>query len=333
MKHDRNNTLDILKLFASYMVVFIHVKLYGEMGVATEALARFAVPFFFAISGFYSYKNTPAQLKNKAIHIFRLLISAVIAYTLWDILRHLMKQDPQGLLHYFKQFLDYKNWLKLFVFNIPIHTPHLWYLFAILYVYIIFYFVTLFKIRERWIFAVTFLFLSLRILFGEGLSIFEIVVPFPIVRNYALMGIPFFGLGLLANVYKHKLLRVPNYIIASFVIIGAAETILSRYLLGRNELYIGSLFVLFALVVIFIKFADVKYPTVLTALTGCSTYIYIFHPIISSIITKMYTIIHVDFSASLTLQIIHPFLVCVLSTVLSYTIIKIIRRIKPVCNV
>ena len=43
----KNHTLELLKLFASYMVVFIHVSFTGKFGTMVDALARFAVPFFF----------------------------------------------------------------------------------------------------------------------------------------------------------------------------------------------------------------------------------------------------------------------------------------------
>ena len=59
----KNNTPELLKLFASYMVVFVHVIFSGYIGVAAETLARFAVPFFFLISGFYSYLGLPIKIK------------------------------------------------------------------------------------------------------------------------------------------------------------------------------------------------------------------------------------------------------------------------------
>lgn len=34
MRKQRNDTLSVLKLFAAYMVVFIHVPFYGRIGVA-----------------------------------------------------------------------------------------------------------------------------------------------------------------------------------------------------------------------------------------------------------------------------------------------------------
>jgi len=49
MSRRKNTTLELLKLFASYMVVFVHVSFPGTVGVSINALARFAVPFFFIV--------------------------------------------------------------------------------------------------------------------------------------------------------------------------------------------------------------------------------------------------------------------------------------------
>lgn len=328
MAHRRNNTLDILKLLASYMVVFIHVLFYGKIGVIFDAWARFAVPLFFVVSGFYSYEITLKQIKKRIIHVIQLLVFAVAIYVLWKVLLLLIRQDIQGLTQYFSQYLQIKSLLKLFLFNVPLFTEHLWYLFAILYVYILYYFITVFKFPKKYTFVISILLLVIHILLGEGLSIISIVVPIAIVRNFVLMGIPFFGLGLLVNEYKHKLLNIPNYAIIIFLTIGFLETVVSRYFFGKNELYIGSLFTLFAFTVIFIKFPNIKYPPALISLASCSTYIYIFHPIVSVIIKKTYPIFHVDFGSSVFLQMIHPLLVCVLSTFLAYVLNKITNRLK-----
>ena len=65
----KNNTLEIIKLFASYMVVLIHFYFRDGVGSLMDALARFAVPLFFVVSGFYSYFclsfNTKEYAGNK----------------------------------------------------------------------------------------------------------------------------------------------------------------------------------------------------------------------------------------------------------------------------
>lgn len=62
MTVQKNDTLELIKLFASYMVVFIHVMFYGTVGEAMNALGRFAVPLFFLISGYYSFQNSTVKM-------------------------------------------------------------------------------------------------------------------------------------------------------------------------------------------------------------------------------------------------------------------------------
>ena len=328
MNHSRNNTLDFIKLIASYMVVFIHVLFYGKVGTLFDALARFAVPLFFTVSGFYSYEITEKQVKRRIVHIFHLLLFAVATYTLWNALRYLIKLDIHGMVQYFYSFITSKSLLKLFLLNVPLCTVHLWYLYAILYVYIFYMIVLTFTINKNIVFVVSSLLLVLHIFLGEGLTIRGIVVPIFIVRNFALMGIPFFGLGLLANTYRHKLRNISNRIIILSMLFGIVETVLSRYFFGKNELYTGSLFVLFSLVTIFVKYPDIALPPALISMASCSTYIYIFHPMVSSVVNKIYSVCSFDYDSSVFLQMLHPIVVCIFSSLLALVIDKTAHKIR-----
>lgn len=328
MNEQKNNTLELLKLFASYMVVFIHVLFYGRIGIVFDALARFAVPFFFLISGFYSYQITTKKIKKRIINILSLLIFATVCYTIFKILPLLLQGNIDGIACYFKKYMDFKNIVKLLVFNIPISSLHLWYLFAAIYVYVIFYFLTVIRLNEKVIFIISFSLLFLHILLGECLSVFGIIIPIPIVRNFALMGFPFFTIGMVVKKYENNLCVIPNYMIAISAIIGVFTSICSRCFFGENELYIGSLFILFAIVCVFIKYSTVQFPSFLITLAGCSTYIYIFHIMISSVIEKMYTLFGMDISSSVILTNIHPIFVCLSSTAFAYCITKILQKTK-----
>ena len=326
MKTQKNNTLEILKLLASYMVVFIHVSFYGKLGVAIDALARFAVPFFFLVSGYCSYQITTEKIKKRIKNILTLLIFSSICCNIFEIVK-LLKYSPDALGSFFDKYANLSTYVNLLVFNVPVSSGHLWYLVAILYVYVIFYFTTKFKIKEKAIFIISFSLLLLHVLLGEGLSIFGIVVPFPLLRNFALMGIPFFALGLFTKKHESKFQNIPNYVIFVLAVTGAFASIISRLFFGENELHIGSLFILVAIVCVFIKGAIVKYPSFLTAFDGCSTYIYIFHIIISTVILIFYGILGIDIYSSLILENLHPIVVCIACTIFSYLIIKISKNI------
>lgn len=328
MNIQKNNTLELFKLFASYMVLFVHVPFHGEFGVIIDALARFTVPFFFLVSGFYSYQTTCEKIKKRIANILILFIPAIICYNIFEIAK-LMLWNKDGLVVFFDRFTDLSTIINCLIFNnVYANFGHLWYLLAILYVYLIFYFVTKFHAKDKVIFIISFLLLFLHIILGEGLSIVGIKIPLLVVRNFALMGIPFFALGLFVKKYEHKFQNIPGYIILVSAIIGILTSIISRYFWDANELHIGSLFILFAIVCTFIKYKDVKYPSFVTALEGCGTYIYIFHIIISSVIQIAYGVLGIDMYASVFLENLHPLIVCVCSTIFAYIFIKILKALR-----
>ena len=47
----RNQTMDVVRIIASFLVVLFHVPLPGKAEVISKGIARFAVPYFMMISG------------------------------------------------------------------------------------------------------------------------------------------------------------------------------------------------------------------------------------------------------------------------------------------
>lgn len=328
MRKQRNDTLSVLKLFAAYMVVFIHVPFYGRIGVAVDALARFAVPFFFLVSGFYSYKITPDKIKHRLFHLLSLLALAAVAYTTYNLLILLVKTGPQATLPYFQPYLDPTKLVKLLAFNVPVYSSHLWYLLAIVYVYCILLLTTKCRFPEKMLFGFSLLALLLNLLLGEGLSLFRLSVPRYVIRNFALFGIPFFGLGMLARKHRDRLSSFSPFVIVGAAVVGVLATMLSCYFVKPNELYLGSLFILFSLVAIFIRYSTANYPAWLLKLTSYSPYIYIFHRMVSAVLENGYAFLGLNYTSSITLQMLHPPVVCVVTTAIAYILLKVTQKQK-----
>lgn len=320
-----NTTLELIKLLASYMVVFIHVRFDGDAGIVMETLARFAVPLFFLISGFYSYQITPEKILKRIKNVSFLLVFGVVGYTLYNIFLVMIWESPKDILLYFVKYCDIGVWFQLIFMNVPVSSDHLWYLFAILYVYIIFYFVTKHCVREKLVYILAFVLLFINILLSEGLSAFGIVFDPRNVRNFALMGIPFFTMGLLVRKHENKVKNIPGCVSVFAAVIGIFGSIVSRYIWGRNELYLGSVFILFALIMVFVKYPNIQYPHFLYQLTGCSTYIYIFHLMVSTAFMICYSQLNIDMEHSAILRNLHPLIVCAASTVASYCMVRILK--------
>ena len=331
MNVKKNHTLELFKLLSSYMVVFIHVVFPGKMGSVVDSLARFAVPLFFLISGFYSYKITCEKIKKRMISIVNLIVLSTACYgfipMVFNTIELLVDGDMEGIVSLLSNHFSLEAIANLIFFSVPLCSLHLWYLFAILSVYLLFYFATKFNINDKLIFIISFSLMGINMVIGEGLAFFEIVLPSHILRNFWITGIPFFGLGMFVKKYEHKFAKVPKTIILASLIIGIAESVLCSHYVRNNELYIGSLLILFAIVCIAIKYSDIEYPKFLTSLEGCSTYIYIFHIAIAIGIEEIYKLIWLDCDWPVILKFMHPVIVCIASTASAYLIMQILKKV------
>ena len=317
MKQQRNTTLDLLKVLATYMVVFIHVIFGGKTGVIVDALARFAVPLFFLSSGYFSRGISPEKIKKRIFYILRLLIFASVVCFLWDGREVLLHPGMATLTAYVQRKITLMTVMKLLVFNLAISCEHLWYLLAMLYVYVVFFVTTRLAIRERLQYTIAGGLLVLQLLLGEGLRVAGMEIPEILIRNFLMMGIPFFWLGLFVKQYEDSLKKAPVPAIVLLLIFGIAEVIVSRELFGKNELYLGSVLILLAGVLVFVKYPDVRYPGIISRLSGCSVYIYIFHIMISEMCLMVYGDI---WQTSPVLLMTHPLIVSFLSTLLALAI-------------
>ena len=328
MKTARNNVLELIKLFASYMVVFIHLPFYGKAALVMESLARFAVPFFILVSGFFSYRISLSKIKKRILHMLSLLLFSVLLYTWRNIEAFVLSGNFKAIGQYFGRYLSSETLTNLLVFNVPVSSVHLWYLLAMLYVYIIFFFVTKYSVSEKPLFVLSFILLFANLILGEGLSAMGIIIPNHYIRNFALVGMPFFGIGMFVKKHEMKFKSVPGFVIFLCMAVGIAETLFSRFNFGINDMYLGSVFIVFAFAVTFIKLSDLKCPRPLITLASCSTFIYILHMFVSSKLFNFYWQAGLDYQSLIWLKNLHPILACVISTILAYVVILIQKGFK-----
>ena len=140
----RNYSFDVLKLFLSLLVVFIHIHVPWRDFILP--LTRCAVPCFFMISGFFLYNMDKEKMRQRVgqgiRRMFNITLFATLLYMIPWILHYMQSPDMYQI-----DFIDLVN----FVFwGIPLFLPegiHLWYLQAYLYVsgqtHYIFYYILL----------------------------------------------------------------------------------------------------------------------------------------------------------------------------------------------
>ena len=321
MRNRKNYTLEIIKVIAAYMVVFIHVPFPGKLGVALNALARFAVPFFFMVSGFFSRGISTDRIKKRAKNLLVLFLVAAAVYILKDLALMVLRNDVKGMKQYFIAYLDAKVLGKLIVFNWPPMSGHLWFLLALAYVYGILYLIAKYKISKKWLYGASIVLLIAHFALGEIGLLFGFAVPALYVRNFLLFGMPFFGLGMLLHKHLDKIQplteKCSNWLIFLMLLLGIGATLVSRQFLGVTELCIGSLLMLTAMMTIAIKYSKRRYPKPVKLVAACSNYIYLFHPLVAGVLKVGYGMVGV---ATEMMQYLHPVAVCLISTALALII-------------
>ena len=305
----RNMSLDVLKLIASYFVVFIHIKFSGLAGDIVEALARFAVPVFFMVSGYFAYSNSTEKLVSKMKNIIKIYFCGAIIYICFYGIMALYDVGIKGAAWYCISYFNPVFIVKFIVFNVPRSSEHLWFLVALIYVYGLHYFIAKWKIKESIYLWIGVVLLAIHLLLGVGLSSIGIVIPICVIRNFLFMGYPLYCIGMLIRKNEDLIHKKITYRRAMILIlIGVIETVINYFICGGNELYIGSVLVAVALFIISLKTKDIRINEKVIKLSQTSTGIYLIHIMVGYSLERIVT-------ADIPIvKNVLPVLVCIIST-------------------
>lgn len=139
----RNTTIDIIKGFACIAVVWIHYSWSNDAGVFLKTISRFAVPFFFFVSGYYLPDRygqiKPENIRKKIVHIVDITWKSGMFYLFFCVLWNLLFDRDWSMTAYICEKVTKANVIKLILANDPLVYDHLWYLLALLYCYAVMY--------------------------------------------------------------------------------------------------------------------------------------------------------------------------------------------------
>ena len=302
---NRVHGLDILKALCAFCVIAIHVPFPGMVGMCIEALSWIAVPIFFMITGYFyvdiqNQKRELSQIKK----VLLLCVFSNVLYFLWKLFWELCEGSVQ-IHSLLVQMFNPKSLLKLLAFNQSPFRESLWYFSAILYVLIIIYFLNRVFANNsgRILLIVTPFLLLMNLVFGNySLLLLQRTFPLFVTRNFLFVGIPYFSLGLFLR--KHK-----NYIAAfngkhiSLILstlFFAFTTIVELFLANRfgfianKDHFISTTFLS---ILVFSAFTSPYWNEKMSFLYNIgrkySTNIYIFHPIVITILNAFAHRLHI----------------------------------------
>lgn len=308
-KRQINKSINVLKCLAIFAVICIHCKLFnlGAKGGVVVALCRFAVPFFFLVSGYFSFfdnnrSKAIEKYKVRTLHLVKLLIVANIIYFIfYNIIRDFSIEKIMSLF-YLNHIYEY------IIFNVSPTGGHLWFIQALIYCYILFYVLAKLDINANKLYKYVPILLLLCLVFGEFSHLTSNPYPYYFNRSFLFTGLPFFCFGYLIHDKEYRLKDISDKFIIYTIILGIFLSALEFLTVGTVEMYFGTI-----LIAIMIFIYCVKYPLKLdykvTGWIGGKLYtpMYLLHLI-------PYWAIVVDYT---TLSFISPFIVFFITIFLS----------------
>lgn len=268
----RNNTIQMTRLICAFMVIAIHTFLFKEVSyylnhITVNAFCRFAVPFFFMITGyFYEKKESSAYIKHYNIKIIKIFLLWALIYFPFDfIYRQLIVKD----ISFSKALNAYIHDSMFGGFNGAFY--HLWYLIAVIVAFSLLNFISEVGFLNKKYIKILFLFLYILGLSGtsyhgmwERFNLGYIITSyerfFSTTRNGIFFGLPFVWLGYTIakkdiTVYSYK--ELIYKIIFSFLFLCTEITVLDLYkvphFLFGYDMTIGLIFYSYYLFILILK--------------------------------------------------------------------------------
>ena len=259
-----NRFLYACKLIACIFVITIHAPFGGDAGDIEKCIARFAVPFFFAVSGRFLLVGSDGrslleagEIRKKAAgaikKLFKVIVPVYLAHLVFSFVYYTF-HEGFSLKDWFtmkfnlfeaREFLLFNS--GRFVYDYSYVFDHLWYVFALIYVYAV---VMLLAPVFRKCYKVIALVLLFLLYFGELLQVYYPVRLFGIsvstwyvLRNWLFEGIPFVFLGIwFSDIVQKYGEKVKEYENLAFILIvsGILLTVAECCIFGTSEVYIGS---------------------------------------------------------------------------------------------
>lgn len=232
----RNPHIDAFRGISCAFVVFIHCPPTGMISNYIVSLARFAVPFFILVSGWFSHQATAADTvsfaKRKLMDAINLAAGTLFIYIIWNSLNSLIA--GQSIFAWLYHYLNVETLFNLFVFNRALFiNAGMYYLLMMIYVYLLFILIVKLRLIRFSVWLIPIL-LASNIIMGAVLQ-----CPWYYSGNFLFTGLPFFLLGNRLRSYFSNKAFLPKWS-SPMLLFGIILTFIETWLWGQIYCYFGT---------------------------------------------------------------------------------------------
>ena len=276
-----NYFLNYLKGLACLGIVLVHCRFPSAPGAVITAFARSGIPFFFMLSGYYTFytdrEKTLAVTGRRVKKTFQLLVTAMLFYIAWRFLPKLLSGGIQEAFLWVKTALFQQQIIfEFLLLNVTDSVNGvLWYIPAALYVYLLFG--ILVKSGSKWnaLYIAALILLAVNLVLCEIGSLAGFGIHLKWYRNFLLTGFPLFMLGHYLHKKEKEIQMLKRNTPILIAALGAAMILLECRLVGNALLYTGNVVFIIGLYLYAIQNSLSKKGTLMEQI-GSKLYLYIY---------------------------------------------------------
>lgn len=281
-----------MKCIACISVVLLHCSLPGRIGQLVCGQARFAVPFFFAISGYYVYDATrdgrAYRVWDKACHIGRYFVVTECIYFIWHLAYSFVDRHfVSGSNEWFRESFSWYNLFRFFVFQRTFIGDVSWFLAALFLCYCATWLIARCNLWRMscWLIPVLF---AINVLIADIVPVYiGVDIEWYWISNFLLLGWPSFAMGYWICLERERLIAISGRIWGMILIGSFALNVVETLFTKGEEFYVSSALTAMAAIVLCLQYPVVAETGRNELLRHIGKYlsfsVYIFHPIIRDI--------------------------------------------------
>ena len=315
---EKNRCINFVKGICCIAVILSHCSFPNKVGNLMTYPLKIAVPFFFVISGYFSYQKDNRKLFHKAIHILKLLLVAEAIYIayFWFFDKAQLASNFGGM----------RQILKIGLVGTVSTNNALWFLYALFWSYVSLMVINQLRLYEIF-HPLSVVVLVLHVLIRSFVKTCEWYDDI-YFRNFLWFGLPFVLLGSFIKKDEKKLMEFFSHkrCIAG-AIFGEILMVVEYWLYESQDYYIGTVITTF-----FVFLFAIKNPKVYMSRTvewigdRLSMYVYILHMLGMSVVGLLGSFMKV--SDTLIFGWLRPVLSILVTLGMSYMIDWMIGMVK-----
>jgi len=302
-RNNRNSTVDVLRLLAAFLVVFVHSGLHGLdgkvgfLGTILLVFGRLAVPFFFVVSGYFLYSSYEKQ----ADRIIRSVPKLLNIFILSSVLYFVFFGWYFGSYSFTASLITPSTIFNMLIFNHPIYNEALWFLLALIGGSLL-VLLNAKYIKKDWLLLTIAACLYFLGLLFSNYSQFIGIEPIDVsyYRNFLGEGLLFIMIGYMCSKYATRLQAISHTRLLSYTVLCLALYFIEFYAIRASVNSPADIYVMLPVLSFLIIIWSVKHPNLLsktivpTLGAQVALYIYILHILFLYSISVLYTQLGVD---------------------------------------